>query len=415
VVSIIAPAGAAASVVVTGPQGYTKTVTSTTTLTGVPIGTYALTAATVVGTDSIVGTAYAGMVSGSPASVSASGTATVTVTYSARGGTGALWLVGGLPYANGSVQSAALAYGAAQLRTGSGSPSVTLSFPSTLGGNINASAVAVDSAGNLWVANQNTHAVVKYTPDALAATGAPTPAATVTMADSSGTVALAFDPKGNLWVVNQWAGTINEFTPAQLVSGTPTPVVTIQDGLHGSYSNQTGNNPIAIAFDSAGNLWIANTNDNVIEYAANQLTSSGSPAPAVTLSPGTPASIADTAFNTPYALAFDHQGNLWVAMAAGSFFEFPPSVLTVSGVPTARMKLTPPQSPGQTPFPVAVAFDNSGNLWFGMLAGLSIGEYTAAQIAAGGNPAPAVTIKLSGSLSPTAIAFDPHSTSLPLH
>jgi hypothetical protein len=95
--------------------------------------------------------------------------------------------------------------------------------------------------------------------------------------------------------------------------------------------------------------------------------------------------------------------------------EFPPSMLTTSGVPTARMKLTPPRSPGQTPFPVAVAFDNSGNLWFGMLRGLTAGEYTAAQIAAGGNPAPATLFKLSGSFAPTALAFDPHNPGLPLH
>jgi streptogramin lyase len=274
----------------------------------------------------------------------------------------------------------------------------------------------VDSAGDLWIANQNTNAVVEYTPDALAATGAPTPAATVTMADSSGTVALAFDAKGNLWVVNQYAGTINELTPSQLVTGTPTPVVTIQDGLHGSVSNQIGNNPIAMTFDAAGNLWLAQPGaSNIVEYTASQLTTSGSQSPAVTLSEGSPFSASDTAFVTPYALAFDHEGNLWVAMAAGSFFEFAPSALTTSGVPTARMKLTPPQSPGHDPYPVAVAFDHSGNLWFGMLAGLSVGEYTAAQIAAGGNPAPAILFNLSGSLSPTAIAFDPHSPGLPLH
>jgi streptogramin lyase len=226
---------------------------------------------------------------------------------------------------------------------------------------------------------------------------------------------LAFDAKGNLWVANQYAGTINELTPSELVTGTPTPVVTIQDGLHGSLSNQTGNNPIAMAFDSAGDLWIANAGaSNVIEYTANQLTSSGSQSPAVTLSPGS-VSTADTAFNTPEALAFDHQGNLWVAMGAGSFFEFAPSALTTSGVPTVRLKLTPPQSPSQTPVPVAVAFDHSGNLWFGLLAGSSVGEYTAAQIAGGGNPAPAVLFKLSSSMAPTAIAFDPHSPGLPLH
>ena len=87
----------------------------------------------------------------------------------------------------------------------------------------------------------------------------------------------------------------------------------------------------------------------------------------------------------------------------------------VRAVPGVAMRERPPQSPGHDPYPVAVAFDNSGNLWFGMLAGLSVGEYTAAQIAAGGNPAPAILFNLKNGLSPTAIAFDPHNLGLPLH
>jgi hypothetical protein len=53
-----------------------------------------------------------------------------------------------------------------------------------------------------------------------------------------------------------------------------------------------------------------------------------------------------------------------------------------------------------------VTFDDSGNLWFSGFDFGIIGEYTAAQIAAGGDPAPAVEITMSGRLAPVRLAFD---------
>lgn len=406
--TITAPAGTTPSVVVAGPQSYSKTVTATTTLTGLPPGSYTVSAATVLGHDSIVPAAYVATVMGSPASVTASATATATVTYAVRPGSGAAWVVGGFPYVNGGIPSAAQSYSAAQLRsTGAPTPVTTLTLATTASYNLDASDAVFDSAGNLWIANQNSNTVVELTPAQLATSGGPTPAITITMpSDSAGPIALRFDAHHNLWVVNQWAGTIIELTPGQLVSGTASPTVTIHDGPPEHANFQNGNNPIGIAIDASGNLWIAQQfTGNVIEYSAAQVTASGTPTPAVTLTPALPNPTSDSSIVTPTGLAFDNQGNLWVA--GQGIYEIAASALTSTGSPQVVRFFTPPEGPHSFhDYVTGVAFDDSGDLWFSGFDFGIIGEYTAAQIAAGGDPAPAVEITMSGKLAPIRLAFD---------
>jgi hypothetical protein len=403
--TITAPTGTTPSVVVAGPQSYSKTVTSSTTLTGLPPGSYTVSAATVLGHDSIVPAAYVATVTGSPASVTASATATATVTYAVRPGSGAAWVVGGFPYVNGGIPSAAQSYSAAQLRsTGAPTPVTTLTLATTASYNLDASDAVFDSAGDLWIANQNSNTVVEFTPAQLAASGGPTPAITITMpSDSAGPIALRFDAHHNLWVVNQWAGTIIELTSTQLVSGTAAPTVTIHDGPPEHANNQIANNPVGIAIDASGNVWIAHQFlGTVIEYSASQLTASGSPTPAVTLSPN---STSGSAIVGPTGLAFDNQGNLWIAGLG--IHEIAASALTSTGSPLAVRSFTPPQGAHSfADYATGVTLDDSGNLWFSGFDYGIIGEYTAAQIAAGGDPAPAVEITMSGKLAPIRLAFD---------
>ena len=90
------PTGADADVTVSGPDGFEQTVTGTTTLSDLEPGTYTAIAADVT----VDGDVYAATVSGSPATVSAASSATITVTYTAPDPviTGTLQIdIGGLP------------------------------------------------------------------------------------------------------------------------------------------------------------------------------------------------------------------------------------------------------------------------------------------------------------------------------
>ena len=78
------PSGTAPSLGVTGPGGFTQTLTQAQTLTGLTPGVYSVAANPVSGTAG----SYTGIVAGSPATVTAGQTTAVSVAYAAGGGAG---------------------------------------------------------------------------------------------------------------------------------------------------------------------------------------------------------------------------------------------------------------------------------------------------------------------------------------
>ena len=104
----------------------------------------------------------------------------------------------------------------------------------------------------------------------------------------SGPVGLAFDSAGNLYAANYDNNTIEKFTP----------------GGVGSLFASTGlSNPRGLAFDNAGNLYAANASGSTIQ----KFTSGGV---------GTV--FASTGLSNPYGLAFDSAGNLFAANVGNS-------------------------------------------------------------------------------------------------
>ncbi len=194
----------------------------------------------------------------------------------------------------------ALSYHYTQLRQSTSTPSVQLHFPETPGGDIDASDVAVDKNGNLWVANDISNSVVEYTPASIAASGTPTPAVTLTGAGLTSAYSLAFDAQGNLWVGEVNVGRVVELTPAQLTaSGSPTPAVMLGDSLNAVSSASSDRADVRWARQSLGGQ--REQRNPFIQ--SGQLARTGNPSPAVTLSGSFDIS----------GMAFDPNGNLWVA------------------------------------------------------------------------------------------------------
>ena len=132
--------------------------------------------------------------------------------------------------------------------------------------------IAVDSSGNLWVANESgdiSGDVVEYSKAELAKAS---PAPTVTISPGGG--GLAFDPSGNLWVAN--GSNVVEYSKAELAqSGSPTPVITLEDdcrrvrllrrpvgGQYGQHVRRMDEAAIGQA-DQAGGVTVAEGNDHV--------------------------------------------------------------------------------------------------------------------------------------------------------
>jgi hypothetical protein len=100
--------------------------------------------------------------------------------------------------------------------------------------------------------------------------------------------ALASDSSGNVWVANSSGNTVTEFSHTGAV-------------LSGSGYTGSLNAPSAIAIDAAGNVWVANKGNNTV----SKLTSTGSVASG---SPYTGGSM-----NLPAGIAFDSNGDAWIS------------------------------------------------------------------------------------------------------
>jgi sugar lactone lactonase YvrE len=195
------------------------------------------------------------------------------------------------------------------------------------GGGLNApQGIAIDAAGNAWIANAK-GAVTKLTSLGAVASGAP-----YTGGGIGDPVAIAIDGAGNAWVANESSNTVTELSSAGTASaGSP-------------YSTGGLKQPDGIAVDGAGNVWAAN-------FGANSLTEFSS-AGAVLSGAG----YGGGGLSEPFAIALDGSGSAWVTNLAGN------SVSKLSSAGTAVSGANGYAS-GTAVAPEGIAMDGSGNAW----------------------------------------------------
>jgi ligand-binding sensor domain-containing protein len=166
---------------------------------------------------------------------------------------------------------------------------------------------------------------------------------------------LAFDGAGNLWVVdegvfpngNGGAGEVFKYTHAQIAG--------LSAGTHNinpvfGISINAFEHLETIAFDGGGNLWVADEDGNsVYKFSAGDLGGLGLDqdlTPAVVLT-ATNGGGSCKSIEAPYGLAFDTGGNLFVANAgndtgcSGSLAEFQASKIGSTGSPKPKFFPTP--------------------------------------------------------------------------
>ena len=146
-------------------------------------------------------------------------------------------------------------------------------------------AVAVDSAGNLYVADSGDGTVDRVTPAGVKSTFA---------SGLNRPVALTFDPAGNLYVATKGDESVTQVTPGDVAS---------------TYATGFGD-PLALAFN-AGNLYVANFEGDSVSRVAPGATTGGT--------------IFVSGLIGPEGLAFDAAGDLFVANLAGTVSEVPPA------------------------------------------------------------------------------------------
>jgi len=405
-VVVSAPNGATPSVTVTGPNGYSKSLSATQTLTNLAAGSYAVSAATVSVADAIVASVDSASVKVASENVTGGATLTDSVTYTARVGTGALWV------ANSQGSHAFVDFTSAQLSS-SGTPTPTLSSATAAPSANNV--MAFDAHGNLWAIASGSSQIVEYSAAQL--TGSPI--LTITINDVGGVQinGIAFDAHGNLWLANYYPCDIDEISAAQIAGASGSVTLTPAMMLNGCGAT-TVTGPSALAFDANGNLWVADIDSSdVYMYSASALTGTG----AVTSEP---------TFQTRPGiavqyLAFDGGGNLWISggnqivrlsasqLASGGSNS--PVTVTPSVSLTVASSGSGPCAPFITPVMEGLAFDDSGDLWAVDNASATVIELSATQLPSSGTVTPATTVSSSNASlgAPWTLAFNPRPTSLP--
>jgi streptogramin lyase len=384
----IAGAGPA-SLTVAGPNGFNQSLStsSSVVLPGLAPGNYTVTAADVITTDPIVNSKS----SAPPASVMvvANAAASVTLTYVSQPGYGMLWTVGATVDSLDGFASGDL--------TVQKTPSAT----PTTGGAVQG--IAFDAAGNMWASLKGPDSVVSYAPAGLANTGPPPLVATVTLSDAniSDPAGVAIGPDGRMWVAN--CGT-NSIAAYPLLGGSASVVIS-------SLSGTVFKCPRGIAFDSAGNLWVANRDGVASRIPSIQLTATNNAAsPDVSLAP--PASSSQ-----PYGVAIDATGNVWVSFCQGSMVaRYNASGLPGTTTPAVSLGPVAAANPRTLDCPVALALDNSGQLWVaneGTDAGPTLSGFGTADMGTSGTPSPIVELTGTGA-TVGGLAFNPTASNLPL-
>ncbi len=253
--------------------------------------------------------------------------------------------------------------------------------------------IVVDGSGNLWVAAGGT--IRKVTPAGVVTTFAgggggssPPPSA-----DGMGTAAvfggangIAIDSGGNLYVADTNNDTIRKITPDSNV--TTLAGVPQQFGdVDGTGSAARFNAPAGIAVDASGNLYVTETSGYVIRKVT--------PAGAVTTLAGTPGVVgsadgtgAAAQFASLNAICIDAGGNLYVTDANTTIRKVTPSgvVTTLAGTPKVSGSADGTGAAALFSIAYGIAVDASGDLFVS-----DTGNDTIRMRYAAPNAAPAIT------------------------
>ncbi|MHB8736286.1 MAG: immunoglobulin domain-containing protein, partial [Terriglobales bacterium] len=177
--------------------------------------------------------------------------------------------------------------------------------------------VAVDAAGDAYVADTYNHTIRKITPAGVTTTLAGL-AGSSGSADGTGSAArfyypesVAMDSTGNLYVADTSNQTIRKVTAAGVVM-TLAGLAGVTGSADGTGSAARFNSPEGVAVDSAGNLYVTDTNNRTIRQVtpAGLVTTLAGLAGNVGSADGTGSA---ARFNAPSGMAVDSAGNVYVA------------------------------------------------------------------------------------------------------
>ncbi len=233
--------------------------------------------------------------------------------------------------------------------------------------------VALDSSGNLYIADSANHVIRKRVTSGTLSTvagnataGYAGDGAAATDASLNTPIGLAVDATGNLYI----ADTLNHRVRKLATDGKITTVAgngfegRAGDGSAATSASLTG--PQAVALDAAGNLYIADTSNAVVRKVAADGTITTVAGTGIKGHSGDGGPATQAALNYPKGLAVDGTGNLYIADSFNSRIRVVAAtgvITTVAGNGTfGDSGDGGPATSAQLRFPSGLALDAAGNL-----------------------------------------------------
>jgi sugar lactone lactonase YvrE len=233
--------------------------------------------------------------------------------------------------------------------------------------------LAVDSAGIVYVADTYNHTIRKITPAGVVTTLAGS-AGSIGSTDGTGNAArfafpsgVAVDSAGYVYVGDTSNYTIRKITPAGVVSTLAGLAGSLSGSADGTGSAARFNFPDSVTVDSAGNVYVADSHNHTIR----KITPAGvvSTLAGLPNSTGSADGMGSTArFNQPYGVAVDSAGNLYVADTNNDTIRKITSAGTVStlaGFPSSSGSADGTGSGARFNQPFGVAVNGAGKVFVG--------------------------------------------------
>jgi sugar lactone lactonase YvrE len=240
---------------------------------------------------------------------------------------------------------------------------ISLNFQSTARFNA-PQGVAVDNAGNVYVADYSNNEIRKITPSGVVSTLAGS--TTHGSVDGTGSAAsfflpqaIAVDSSGNVYVADTFNNEIRKVTPQGVV--TTLAGSTSAGFADGPAASAKFNLPSGLVVDASGTIYIADTSNNKIRKLQGGVVSTVAGTGAFGNADGPAAS---AAFDLPQGLAEDASGNLYIADSGN--YEIRElsggQVTTLAGMPLTGHADGPALS-ASFYMPTGIAVDASGNIY----------------------------------------------------
>ena len=232
------------------------------------------------------------------------------------------------------------------------------------------SGVAVDGSGNVYIADSGNDVVEQVTPSGALSIIAGVPGQSndprpgpATSSDLRGPFGVAVDPAGNVYI-SDGSGTVVKVTPSGTLSiiagmagqgGAPTPGPATSSDLNG---------PFGVAVDPAGNVFIADSGNDVVEkvtasgtlsIVAGMTGQTGAPTPG-------PATSSDLG-GGPFGVAIDGSGNLYIADRRNDAVEKVTPSGSLAVIAGGRGPVGPGPAADSSVGAQGVAVDGSGDLY----------------------------------------------------